>query len=313
MQIYLPIAEMSLNAFLLLGIGGGVGFLSGLFGVGGGFLMTPLLIFIGVPPAVAVATQANHVVASSVSGVLAHWSRNNVDFKMGLVLLIGGLVGSTLGVVLFSLLRNLGQIDLVINLSYVLLLGLVGSLMLVESAYALLRRRRRAGAPRKLHQHTWIHGLPFKMRFRKSRLYISALLPLTLGFIIGVLAAIMGVGGAFLMVPAMIYLLGMPTAVVVGTSLFQIIFVAANVTFLQSVQNQTVDVVLAFLLVLGGVVGAQFGGRVSARLRAEQLRILLAVLVLGLCIRLLYELTAVPEDLYSLATLLPTLLRGGGA
>ena len=308
MQIYLPIAEMSLNVFLLLAIGGGVGFLSCMFGVGGGFLMTPLLIFIGVPPAVAVATQANHVVASSVSGVLAHWSRDNVDFKMGFVLLIGGLVGSTLGVILFSFLRRVGQIDLVINLAYVMFLGLVGILMLVESARSMLRRRRRSGAPRKLHQHTWVHGLPFKMRFRKSRLYISALLPLSLGFVIGILAAIMGVGGAFLMVPAMIYLLGMPTAVVIGTSLFQIIFVAANVTFLQSVENQTVDVVLGLLLVIGGVIGAQFGGRLSAKLRAEHLRILLAILVLGLAIQLIFELTRTPENLYTVAALAP----GGG-
>jgi uncharacterized protein len=302
MQIYLPIAEMSLNVFLLLGLGGLVGFLSGMFGVGGGFLMTPLLIFIGVPPAVAVATQANHIVASSVSGVLAHWSRDNVDFKMGLVLLIGGLIGSTIGVILFSLLRSVGQIDLVIGLTYVLFLGLVGALMLFESVRALLRRRRRSGMPRKLHQHTWVHGLPLKMRFRKSRLYISALLPIAVGFIVGMLAAIMGTGGAFLMVPAMIYLLGMPTAIVIGTSLFQIIFVAANVTFLQAVENQTVDVVLALLLVIGGVIGAQIGGRTGARLPAEHLRILLALLVLVVCGRLAYEMTAPPGDLYSIAT-----------
>ncbi|MGH6962264.1 MAG: sulfite exporter TauE/SafE family protein, partial [Dongiaceae bacterium] len=214
MQIYLPIAEISLNAFLLLGIGGAVGFLSGMFGVGGGFLLTPVLIFIGVPPAVAVATQANQVAGSSVSGVLAHWSKDNVDFKMGLVLLAGGFVGSTVGVVLAGILLRIGQIDLVINLAYVILLTSVGVMMLFESLRALLRLRRRA-APRKLHQHTWVHGLPLKMRFRRSRLYISALLPLTLGFIVGVLAAIMGVGGAFIMVPAMIYLLGMPTRIVV--------------------------------------------------------------------------------------------------
>jgi len=300
MQIYLPIAEISLNVFLLLGIGGAVGFLSGMFGVGGGFLLTPILIFIGVPPAIAVATQANQVVGSSVSGVLAHWSRDNVDFKMGFVLLAGGFIGSTVGVVVFGLLRRIGQIDLVINLAYVILLTAIGALMLFESLRAILRLRRRA-APHKLHQHTWIHGLPLKMRFRRSRLYISALLPLALGFLIGVLAAIMGVGGAFLMVPAMIYLLGMPTRIVVGTSLFQTIFVTANVTFLQAVQNQTVDVILAFILLVGGVIGAQVGGRVGARLPAEQLRVLMAVLVLGLGIRLSYELVATPPDLYSLA------------
>ncbi|HEY5598744.1 MAG TPA: sulfite exporter TauE/SafE family protein, partial [Kiloniellales bacterium] len=251
MQIYLPIAEMSVNIFLLLGMGGGVGFLSGLFGVGGGFLMTPLLIFIGVPPAVAVGTEANQIVASSVSGVLAHWRRGNVDFKMGFVLLLGGFAGSTLGVGLFSFLRELGQIDLVISLSYVVFLGIIGGLMFLESLRAMRRRKAAAGQRRKLHQHIWIHGLPLKMRFRRSKLYISALMPLAIGFLVGVLSAIMGVGGGFIMVPAMIYLLGMPTSVVVGTSLFQIIFVTANVTFLQAYANQTVDVVLALLLLTG--------------------------------------------------------------
>jgi hypothetical protein len=301
MQIYLPIAEISLNIFLLLGIGGAVGFLSGMFGVGGGFLLTPILIFIGVPPTVAVATQANQVVASSVSGVLAHWSKDNVDFKMGAVLLVGGIIGSTVGVVVFTILKNIGQIELVINLAYVILLGAVGGLMMIESLRALLHSRRRVGAPAKLHQHTWIHGLPLKMRFRRSRLYISALLPLTLGFVIGVIAAILGVGGAFLMVPAMIYLLGMPTKIVVGTSLFQIIFVTANVTFLQAVQNQTVDVLLAFVLIVGGVIGAQIGGRFGAKLPAEQLRVLLALLVLVLAGRLAYELMATPVDPFSIA------------
>ena len=301
MQIYLPIAEISLNVFLLLGLGGAIGFLSGMFGVGGGFLLTPLLIFIGVPPAVAVATQANQVVASSVSGVLAHWSRDNVDFKMGLVLLIGGFVGSTMGVLAFGLLRRLGQVDLVIGLFYVVFLSAIGLMMLFESLRAVLRRRRRGGPPlRKLHQHTWVHGLPLKMRFRKSRLYISALLPLAIGFFVGLLAAIMGVGGAFIMVPAMIYLLGMPTSIVVGTSLFQIIFVAANVTFLQSVQNQTVDVLLALMLTVGGVIGAQLGGRIGARLPAEQLRVFLAILVVAVGVRLAYELVAPPAERYTI-------------
>jgi uncharacterized membrane protein YfcA len=306
MQIYLPIAEISLNVILLLGIGTAVGFLSGMFGVGGGFLLTPILIFMHVPPAIAVATQANQVVGSSVSGLLAHWSRDNVDFKMGSVLLAGGFIGSTVGVVLFGILKRIGQIDLVINLAYVFLLTSVGALMLVESLRAILRLRRRGAAPRKLHQHTWVHGLPLKMRFRRSRLYISALLPLGLGFLIGVLAAIMGVGGAFLMVPAMIYLLGMPTRIVVGTSLFQTIFVTANVTFLQAVQNHTVDVVLASILLVGGVIGAQIGGRVGARLPAEYVRVLLAVLVLMLGLRLSSELIVTPAELYSIA------LVGGG-
>jgi len=300
MQIYLPIAEISQNIILLLGIGAAVGFLSGMFGVGGGFLLTPVLIFIGVSPAVAVATQANQVLGSSVSGVLAHWSKDNVDFKMGFVLVAGGFIGSTVGVLLFSILEQVGQEELVIRLAYVVLLTSVGALMLFESLRAILRLRRRGGTPRKLHQHLWIHGLPLKMRFRRSRLYISAILPLGLGFGIGVLSAIMGVGGAFLMVPAMIYLLGMPTRIVVGTSLFQTIFVTANVTFLHAVQNQTVDVILAFLLLIGGVIGAQIGGRVGAKLPAEQLRVLLAILVLWLGVSLSYGLVATPKELYSI-------------
>ncbi len=305
MQIYLPIAELSVNIFLLLGIGGGVGFLSGLFGVGGGFLLTPLLIFIGVPPAVAVATQANQVVASSVSGVLAHWSRDNVDFKMGFVLLGGGILGSTVGVGLFSLLSHFGQVDLVISLFYVFFLGFIGILMFAESTHAIWRRRRRGVALKKLHEHNWVHGLPFKMRFRKSRLYISALMPGAIGFFVGVLSAIMGVGGAFIMVPAMIYLLGMPTAIVVGTSLFQIIFVSANVTFLQAVQNQTVDLTLAMALTVGGVIGAQIGGRVGAKLPGEQMRVLLAGLILFVAGRLAYELGTHPAELYSVMWLSP--------
>jgi uncharacterized membrane protein YfcA len=300
MQIYLPIAELSVDVFLLLGLGGAIGFLSGLFGVGGGFLMTPILIFIGIPPPVAVGTEANQIVASSVSGVLAHWRRGNVDFKMGAILLLGGLFGSTLGVWLFAILRQLGQIDLVIKLCYVTFLGIIGSLMFVESLRALGRRRRAAAARGKMHKHTWIHGLPFKMRFRRSKLYISALLPAGVGVLVGILSAIMGVGGGFIMVPAMIYLLGMPTAVVVGTSLFQIIFVTANVTFLQAYANQTVDVVLAVILLTGAVIGAQFGARAGAKLRGEQLRILLALMVLVVCGKLLYDLTVTPEDLYSI-------------
>ncbi|MBM3600526.1 MAG: sulfite exporter TauE/SafE family protein [Alphaproteobacteria bacterium] len=300
MHVYLPIAEMSVNIFLILGMGGGVGFLSGLIGVGGGFLMTPLLIFAGVPPAVAVGTEANQIVASSVSGVLAHWRRGNVDLKMGFVLLVGGFVGSTIGVWLFTLLRKLGQIDFVISISYVVFLGTIGVLMLIESGRAMLRHRRAMPQRVKLHQHTWLHGLPFKMRFRKSKLYISALLPLGIGAFVGILAAIMGVGGGFIMVPAMIYLLGMPTSVVVGTSLFQIIFVTANVSFLQAVENQTVDVLLAVLLLVGGVIGAQIGSRFSARLRGEQLRGLLAIIVLAVVGKLLFDLVAAPSDVYSL-------------
>ncbi|WP_438995961.1 sulfite exporter TauE/SafE family protein [Candidatus Puniceispirillum sp.] len=303
MYIYLPIAEISMHIGIIIGLGGGVGFLSGLFGVGGGFLMTPLLIFFGVPPVVAVATEANQIVASSVSGVLAHMRRSNVDFKMGTILLVGGVIGSTLGVFLFAFLRELGQIDLVIKLSYVVLLGIVGSLMLVESVRAILRTRQPGAARGKLHQHNWLHGLPFKMRFRRSKLYISALLPLGIGAFVGVLAAIMGVGGGFIMVPAMIYILGMPTAVVVGTSLFQIIFVTANVTILQSVQTQTVDFVLAGLLLFGAVIGAQFGTRAGAKLRGEQLRGLLALMVIAVCVKLGFDLAVQPASLYSVELL----------
>lgn len=305
MHIYLPIAEMSVNIFLILGMGAGVGMLSGIFGVGGGFLMTPLLIFLGVPAPVAVGTEANQIVASSVSGVLAHWRRGNVDFKMGGMLLLGGFFGSTFGVYLFQWLQTLGQIDLVIKLSYVVFLGIIGSLMMAESIRALLRSRRAgAGGPRrKLHQHNWMHGLPFKMRFRKSKLYISALLPIGVGFFVGILSAIMGVGGGFVMVPAMIYLLGMPTNVVVGTSLFQIIFVTANATFFQATLNQTVDVVLAVLLLVGGVVGAQIGTKVGAKMRGEQLRSLLALMVLAVCAKLFFDLIVTPDDLFSISPL----------
>jgi uncharacterized membrane protein YfcA len=300
MQIYLPVAELPINILLLLGMGGAVGFLSGLFGVGGGFLMTPLLIFVGVSPAVAVASEANQVVAASASGVFAHWRRGNVDLKMGLVLLAGGLAGSTVGAFIFTALKRVGQLDLLIALSYVIFLGIIGALMLIESANALLRRRRGVISRRKLHEHSWAHGLPLRMRFRRSKLYISALLPIGLGFFIGILAAIMGVGGGFILVPAMIYLLGMPTSMVVGTSLFQIIFVTANVTVLHAVNTQTVDVLLALLLLAGGVIGAQFGARFSSRLHGEQLRGMLALMVLAVCAKVAFDLVATPEDLFSL-------------
>jgi uncharacterized protein len=302
MDIYLPIAAMSLDVFVLLALGGAVGFLSGVFGVGGGFLLTPFLIFIGVPHAVAVASSANQLVGASVSGALAHWRRGNVDFQMAFVLLAGGLVGSATGVWLFAILRRIGQIDLAISLSYALLLGTLGSLMLAESTRAILRLRKPGGPRRKLHQHIWLHGLPLKMRFRRSKLYISALLPLTLGFSVGVLSAIMGVGGGFVMIPAMIYILGMPTSVVPGTSLFQIIFVAASVTVLQAVGNGTVDVVLALVLLVGGVIGAQLGTRFGQRLRGEQLRAMLAFIVLAVAAKLLFDLTVAPPDLYSIET-----------
>ena len=304
MHIYLPIAEMSVNIFLILAMGGGIGFLSGLFGVGGGFLMTPLLIFIGVPAPVAVGTEANQIVASSVSGVLAHWRRNNVDFKMGSILLVGGFFGSSAGVVLFKYLQFIGQIDLVIKLSFVVFLGVIGSLMFWESIRTIIRSHNPASRRRKLHQHNWLHGLPLKVRFRKSKLYISAIPPLVIGAVVGVLSALMGVGGGFIMVPAMIYLLGMPTSVVIGTSLFQIIFVTANVTFLQALTVQTVDILLAILLLAGAVVGAQFGSKYSVRMKGEQLRALLSIMVLGVCIKIIVDLITKPNDLYSITPLL---------
>jgi len=301
MQVYLPIAEISINVLLLLAMGGGVGFLSGMFGVGGGFLMTPLLIFAGVPPAVAVATEANQIVASSTAGVAAHWRRHAVDFKMGGVLLAGGVVGSVLGVYIFRLLRELGQIDLIISLAYVFFLGSIGSLMLIESVGVMSKSRGgKAAGGRGSGQHNWIHGLPFKMRFRRSRLYISVIPPLLIGFLVGILASIMGVGGGFIMVPAMIYLLRMPTNVVVGTSLFQILFVTALVTMLHAVANHTVDMMLAFFLMIGSVIGVQFGVRIGARLRSEQLRALLALLVIAVCVRMAFGLFVEPTNLFSL-------------
>ena len=299
MYIYFPIAEISLNLFIVIGLGGFIGFLSGLFGVGGGFLMTPLLIFLGIPAPVAVATEANQIVASSVSGVIAHWRRKNVDFKMGSVLLLGGMVGSSLGVLLFALLEKIGQLDLVIKLSYVFFLGIIGILMLWESVRTYIRSQKTEFYRRKLHEHNWLHGLPLKMRFRRSKLYISALVPFSIAAFVGVLSAIMGVGGGFIMVPAMIYLLGMPTSAVIGTSLFQIIFVTANVTLLQSVQTQTVDFLLAGTLLFGAVIGAQIGTRFGGMLRGEQLRGMLALIVLLVSIRIGYELISIPLDIFS--------------
>jgi len=302
MQIYLPIAEVSVNAFLLLGLGGIVGVLSGMFGVGGGFLMTPLLFFIGIPPAVAVATEANQIVASSFSGVLAHLKRKTVDLKMGTVLLIGGLIGAALGVVVFNYLKSLGQVDLLVKLCYVLFLGVIGSLMFVESLRAIRQTNAPGGARKKRKKHNWVHNLPFKMKFRVSGLYISVIPPLLVGVVVGILAAIMGVGGGFIMVPAMIYLLGMPTKVVVGTSLFQIIFVTAFTTMLHATTNFTVDVVLAVLLLVGGVVGAQIGTRIGVKMKAEQLRVLLAIMVLAVCGKLALDLLLLPSELYSVGS-----------
>ena len=277
-----------------------VGALSGLFGVGGGFLMTPLLIFLGIPPVVAVGSEAPHVLASSVSGVIAHWRKKNVDFKMGFFLLSGGLVGSTVGVNLFKLLKTYGQIDIVIQFLFIIFLGFIGMSMAFESAKTTIKNYRTTSAIRtKLHQHSWIHGLPFKLRFHRSKLYISAIPPILIGFFVGVLSAMMGVGGGFIMIPAMVYILGMSTNVVVGTSLFQIIFVTANSTFFQSYLNQTVDIVLSALMILGGVIGAQIGVRIGTKLKAEYLRGILAILVLLVCAKILTDLILTPSDLFS--------------
>ena len=300
MSIYLPIAEMNVNIFLIVFIGMVVGALSGLFGVGGGFLMTPLLIFLGIPPVVAVGSEAPHVLASSVSGVIAHWRKRNVDFKMGFFLLSGGVIGSTLGVNLFKLLKTYGQIDIVIQFLFIIFLGFIGMSMAFESAKTTIKNYRTTSAIRtKLHQHSWIHGLPFKLRFHRSKLYISAIPPILIGFFVGVLSAMMGVGGGFIMIPAMVYILGMSTNVVVGTSLFQIIFVTANSTFFQSYLNQTVDIVLSALMILGGVIGAQLGVRLGSQLKAEYLRGILAILVLLVCAKILTDLILTPTDLFS--------------
>ena len=305
MQLYLPIAELPINIFLILAMGGAVGFLSGMFGVGGGFLMTPLLIFTGIPPAVSVATVASQIVASSSSASLIHYRRGTVDIKLGVVLLIGGLVGSVFGVWLYSLLRQLGQLDLIISLSYVFFLGVVGALMLVESLIAMRRAARGGTAElRRPGQHNWIHGLPFKMRFKRSKLYVSAIPVLVIGALIGVLASIMGVGGGFIIVPAMIYLLRVPTNIVIGTSHFQIVFVTAFTVIAQAATNYTVDIVLALILIIGGVIGAQFGAEVGQKLRGDQLRALLAGLVLLVCLRLGFSLFTTPDDLYSLSRVL---------
>ena len=303
MNIYLPIAEMSANILLFIGMGASVGFLSGMFGVGGGFLMTPLLIFVGVPSAVAVGTEAAQIVASSVSGALAQWRRNNIDFKMGTILLAGGIVGSVFGVEVVKVLRRAGQFDLFVTVAYVTMLGVVGTLMMIESINAI--RAVQAGrvvASRQRGQHNWVHRLPLKMRFHRSKLYISAIPPLLLGIFVGFLAAIMGVGGGFIMVPAMIYLLRVPTNVVVGTSLFQITFVTAATTILHATQNYTVDVTLALLLMVGGVIGAQFGVVAGLRLKGEQLRFLLAGIVLLVAVRLAWSLVSNPGELFSLTS-----------
>ncbi|NDF11548.1 MAG: sulfite exporter TauE/SafE family protein [Proteobacteria bacterium] len=301
MSIYLPIAELPINILLLLALGGFAGILSGMFGIGGGFLMTPLLIFIGVPPSVAVATSANQIVAASVSGFLAHWRRQNVDIKMGLLLLIGGIVGSSFGVGIFTFLKALGQIDLVISLIYVFFLGTVGTLMALESSRTILHKKRGTiPPPKKKH---WLHNLPlpFVMHFPRSELTISAFLPIGIGMLSGILVSLMGIGGGFVLIPAMIYVLGMPTSVVIGTSLFQTIFTTSNVTILHAATTHSVDIVLALILLTGSVVGAQVGSNMSLKVAPEKLRIMLALMVLAVCLRLAFGLFLRPEELYSIS------------
>jgi hypothetical protein len=301
MQIYLPIAEMPVNIILIIGLGGAVGFLSGMFGVGGGFILTPFLMFLGIPPPVAVATQATQIVASSVSGVITHWRKGNVDLKMGGVMLGGGLVGSIFGIQLFNALKAAGQADLFISLSYVIFLGSIGGLMFWESLQAVRHGGSSVGSVRREPGgHFWMHGWPLKMRFHRSKLYISAIPPVLLGLLIGLLSVVMGVGGGFILIPAMIYLLRVPTSIVIGTSLFQIIFVAAFATLLHAITNQSVDAILALLLIAGGVIGAQFGVRYGERLRSDWLRLCLAALVLMICLRLGLDLLIPPSDPFNL-------------
>jgi len=305
MDLYLPIAEMSVNALLMVALGGLVGFLSGMFGIGGGFLTTPLLIFYGIPPAIAVASSATQITGSSVSGALAYWRRGQVDVKMGMVLVAGGMFGSVIGSFLFRWLQSLGQIDVAIGIIYVLFLGGVGGLMLKDSLGLLLRQSRGEPPERNARRHhPLVASLPMRMRFPRSGVYISPFAPFLVGALVGVLTVIMGIGGGFIMVPAMLYFLGMAAGVVVGTSLFQIVFVTAIATLLHASQSQSVDILLAVLLLLGGVVGAQFGARAAQRLPAERLRLGLALLVLAVAIRLAISLTWTPPELFSIQTAL---------
>jgi uncharacterized membrane protein YfcA len=303
-QIYLPIADLPVNVLLLLGMGIAVGFLSGMFGIGGGFLLTPFLIFLGISPAVAVATVTSHIAASSFSGVFAYWRRKALDPALAATLLVGGLLGTAGGVATISVLRAAGQLDLAIGLSYVTLLGIIGTLMIVESARAIMRTRRGGRAElRRPGRHAWFHGLPLKLRFKQSKLYVSAIPVTTIGFIIGFMGAVMGVGGGFLLVPALIYLLRVPTSVVIGTSMVMTLVTMAAATVLHAATNKSVDAVLALILMVGGVIGAQFGARAGQRVRAEQLRLLLGILVLLVGLRFAYDLIVTPPDLYTVQPL----------
>ena len=301
MQIYLPIAELPVNMLLILAMGLTVGFISGMFGIGGGFLMTPLLIFVGIAPAVAVASVASHIAASSFTGALTYWRRRALDPALALMLLIGGLLGTAAGVYLFAVLRRFGQLDLTISLSYVILLGTVGALMITESARAIVRAR--AGRPSEIRRggtHLWIHGLPLKMRFKQSKIYVSSIPVWGIGFFIGFIGAIMGIGGGFLLVPMLIYVLRVPTGVVIGTSMVVTLVTMAIATLLHAATNHLVDVVLALILMLGGVSGAQFGARAGQKIRSEQLRLLLGCLILAVGLRFAFALMLEPDEFYSI-------------
>jgi hypothetical protein len=300
-QIYLPIAELPVNMLLILAMGLTVGFISGMFGIGGGFLMTPLLIFVGIAPAVAVASVASHIAASSFTGALTYWRRRALDPALAMMLLIGGLIGTTAGVYLFAVLRRFGQLDLTISLSYVVLLGAVGALMITESARAIIRAR--AGRPSEIRRggsHLWIHGLPLKMRFKQSKIYVSSIPVWGIGFFIGFIGAIMGIGGGFLLVPMLIYVLRVPTGVVIGTSMVVTLVTMAIATVLHAATNHLVDVVLALILMLGGVSGAQFGARAGQKIRSEQLRLLLGCLILAVGLRFAFTLILAPDELFSI-------------
>jgi uncharacterized membrane protein YfcA len=303
-EIYLPIADLPVNVFLVLAMGLAVGFISGMFGIGGGFLMTPLLIFIGVSPAVAVATVSSHIAASSFSGAITYWRRRALDLSLALMLLVGGIVGTVVGVWLFTLLRTLGQLDITIGLSYVTLLGSVGTMMVVEGVGAILRARQgKPGELRRPGSHTWIHGLPFKVRFKQSRIYVSVIPVCAIGFLMGFVGAIMGIGGGFLLVPMLIYFLRVPTNVVIGTSMVLTLITMASATVLHAATNHLVDAVLALILMVGGVIGAQFGARAGQKMRSERLRLMLGVLVLAVGLRFAFDLIVSPEDLYSIRTI----------
>ena len=304
MQIYLPIAELPVNVLLILFMGLAVGFISGMFGIGGGFLMTPLLIFVGISPAVAVASVASHVAASSFSGAINYWRRRALDPALAAMLLVGGLIGTTAGVWLFTLLRSLGQLDLTIGLSYLILLGIVGGMMIVESVRAIMRAREgRPAEIRRPGSHMWIHGLPLKMRFKQSKIYVSVIPIWTIGFLIGFIGAVMGIGGGFLLVPALIYLIRVPTGVVIGTSMVLTLVTMAYATVIHAATNHLVDAVLALILMVGGVIGAQFGARTGARFSGEMLRLLLGILVLSVGLRFAYDLVVQPADLYTIRAL----------